>query len=166
MINEELNKEDPTAVTSTNCTTTSSSALPRTPSLESTLVLSGSPPLARQMTWFSSPVISTNSATSSNSPLAMQYCHKYNVVLNPEKTNLQFFLLHHSTKMFRTSRLSTTWLSMVSPSPSLTAPSMWPSFGHQDLVIFLTSHKNALNGVLSNGLFRSFRGNPAVSLQF
>ena len=71
--------------------------------------------------------------------LTLQYCHKYKVVMTPEKSKLQVFLYHHSTTMFSTSRLSTTWLSMVSPSPSLTAPSMWASFSHQDVVIFLTS---------------------------
>ena len=103
--------------------------------------------------------------------LTMQYCDKYKVVMTPEKTKLQVFS-PPSLQSYVDYYKSTNYLSINSVPLSFTDSTEHvgvirsPVSGNLPHILKrITSHKRGLGAVLSNGLSRSHRGNPAASLR-
>ena len=103
--------------------------------------------------------------------LTMLYCHKYKVIMTPEKTKLQVFAppaLDSYVEYYK----STNYLSISGVPLSFTNNTEHvgvirsPLSGNIPHILQrISSHKRALAAVLSAGLSRSHRGNPAASLR-
>ena len=103
--------------------------------------------------------------------LTVQYCHKYKVEMTPEKTKLQVFapsILHSYVEYYK----SVNYLSINNIPLTFTDSTEHvgvirsPSTGNIPHILKrVSSHKRALAAVLSAGLSRRHRGNPAASLR-
>ena len=100
--------------------------------------------------------------------LTMLYCHKYKVIMTPEKTKLQVFAppaLDSYVEYYK----STNYLSISGVPLSFTNNTEHvgvirsPLSGNIPHILQrISSHKSALVAVFSAGLSRSHRGNPAA----
>ena len=103
--------------------------------------------------------------------LTMAYCKKYKVEMTPEKTKLQVFS-PPSLKSYTNYMKAINYLSINGVPLSFTDNTehvgIIRSSASQNLPHILkriSSHKKSLGAVLSAGLARSHRGNPAASLR-
>ena len=102
--------------------------------------------------------------------LTKQYCEKFQVKLVASKTKLLVFNTRQ-TKMQSMVDLAATTISLhgqeISPSPSATHVGVErsPDGNGPSIVARLSAHRKAVFGVLSAGLAKGHRANPAASLR-
>ena len=95
--------------------------------------------------------------------LTTQYCHKYKVEMTPEKTKLQVFAPPSL-------QLETSYSKAVNYLSLNGVPLQFTDITEHDsnmphILQRISSHKRTLDAVLSAGMSRNHRGNPAASIK-